>query len=170
MRLEMVLCLPDGMGDARSVEWCPMGGTGGSPDAGERSGEDASGKRGKAKGKGKGKQKEDAMDVDGDEGTATHSRDKLGIVAAAFADGSVGVFVVPRPEDARERAGVAADSEEPAYGASRSASAALREFDEAAVLIHGVAILQSRSRLFCACVCPTPPASPSPGAATRCWR
>ncbi|GJN90616.1 hypothetical protein Rhopal_003628-T1 [Rhodotorula paludigena] len=113
MRLETVLCLPDGMGDARSVEWCPMGGTG------KPSGEDASAKpdkdKGKGKGKGKGKQKEDAMDVDGDEDTATDARDKLGIVAAAFADGSVGIFVVPRPEDARERAGVAADSEEPAY-------------------------------------------------------
>ncbi|BGP24903.1 transcription factor TFIIIC complex subunit Tfc6 [Rhodotorula toruloides] len=116
MRLEMALCLPAGAeGDAKQLAWCPRGGRSsadaGAADDGEDGLQPVKGKegasvKGKAKGKGKARADDSAMDVDQEVVADASSEDsKLGILAGAFSDGSISIFAVPSPGQARDAAG-----------------------------------------------------------------
>lgn len=112
MRLELGLCL-EGVGECWVAEWCPRGGRG------ARKSESKG--RGKGKGKGRADGDGDAMELDGAEEDDNDARrttggDKVGLVAAVFADGSAAILVVPDPTTVRAALGV--DDDETAYGAS----------------------------------------------------
>ncbi|TNY18287.1 hypothetical protein DMC30DRAFT_62850 [Rhodotorula diobovata] len=109
MRLELGLCL-EGVGECWAAEWCPRGGRG------ARKSESTG--RGKGKGKGRADGDGDAMELDGAEeddndASRTTGGDKVGLVAAVFADGSAAILVVPDPTTVRAALGV--DDDETAY-------------------------------------------------------